>query len=589
MKKNIYYRLLFFPFIFFFTFSYLLAVKENDEFYEGWGWSSKLTIKLADHQELDFLEEHKALSKILKKDMKEFLESSDKRNRNVALIRLSLLIKKNEKYDHKLTNCFRNMISISGEGEETRKTDLISIKSRNKNKESELQEELSFISQAYKLEPKNFRLDMKFTQNHLNKRFLKGKKSNIAREIYDKFSETITVNTSEDLKKLIRIRDNLHDMHTHSEQKIIFFLDESIKCVPAYYDFTIKKLLDETIKDVEAFYLQNHNFFSSSLNEEIRMKNVKSFEGEVLKATSKNNTKELIEVIELTEKNDREDRKTELEQLQEQGRSTLKKLEDRLNFLKFLYTENYLKINYEEEKQEEKEEKKEENSKKKKQLSPNIQSPDIYERNAKDLKEIVENKTINSIKDYENTKDKLDLLRKGITKTKISDYEWIADLENALGALEKDENLEGIVFHLHSLNDICERCSPSIARELEREDGLINHLKSIIMAHPSYSFEKIKRNEFPMIRFTVSCDKIREECENRYKTQIFNNLLKEGPAFQQVLLKEAKAHRTLDEFNVKKGKIFDLPKQEQLTAFQQLLLKNEKAKTTLEKLGKTQH
>lgn len=472
-------KVLFFSLALIYSISISLA-NENDEFYEGWQWAANLKVTFPNEQEIDFFEEHKSLSKVIKRDLKGLLEGRGRRDRNVALLRLSLITKEGETYKPKLTKCFERLFAISGEGEEGRKVDFI--------KETE--------GGLHRIEPMNYSLSMPFMKRNLEARFSNASKTQISPQVYAKYSTPdLEVKTVKDLTNLIHRRDDLHNIHTHSEQKILFFLDESIKSVPFHYKYGIIKLLEECIEKVEIFVLRNRHYF----NDQSMKNNLEAFKKEILESTTKETSKRITELLKEEQKPSEEKDKL-LQVLREEAESKLKELKEILDKVDALRRSNPQA----EDKKDEKREGKKEEKKTKKDPSESVLSS---VEKAKDIlnifKGLLRKEKYLDKKTLEQDKKKINEIRSEVTaKPKLSNIDWLADLKRELISLHGQE-VAGMVLHLHSLNDICENCSPSIAAELEREGGFVDRLKSILAS-------TLLPTTPPIFKMTVSCDQIRE-------------------------------------------------------------------------------
>lgn len=509
-------KILFFYLVLICSISISLA-NENDEFYEGWQWAANLKATFPHGQEIDYFEVHKSLSKVIKKDLKSFLEGRGRRDRNVALFRLSLITKEGETYKSKLTKCFDRVFSISGESEEGRKVDFIKATEEG----------------LHRIEPMNFTLTMPFMQSNLDKRFSNGQKTQISPQVYAKyFVPDVEVKTPEDLTKLTEQRDYLHNIHTHSEQKILFFLDESIKSVPFYYNFAMIKFLEECIDKVENFVLRNRHL----LNEQYMQNNLDSFKKQVLGSTTKETSKRITKLIE-EEQKPSEEKDTLLKSLKEEAESKLEELKNILDKMDVLRQSNPQVEDKKEGKKEEKKTKKDSNE----NVLPTVEQG---RRLLGIFSEMLQKKKYLDIKALEQDKEKINKIRLEVSaKPKVSNIDWIADLKREFIALHGKE-VVGMVLHIHSLNDICENCSPSIAAELEREGGFVERLNSLVAS-------TLPQSVSPIFKITVSCDQIRETTKSRYSTPVFNHTNKphQEPCFYQVLMKEAKAKRELEKLH----------------------------------------
>jgi len=233
MIKKIFSRFLFFILFAILSESSVLLAVENDTLYEGWVWSPHLKVKFSETQELDFFNEHEKLSKIIKRDLKKYLESNDKKDRNVALISLSFIVKKGNEYSYKPTNIFDNFLFLSGETKTGRKVDFLEL-DKKKVENINLRE----------IDPSDYPLKVKDIQQKGSERFrVDGKShSSLDEKIYTKYGVEVeelistpmpqtSVEAKEYFKKLIAVTDLIHYRSTHSEQKMFFFLEKSFKSI----------------------------------------------------------------------------------------------------------------------------------------------------------------------------------------------------------------------------------------------------------------------------------------------------------------------------------------------------------------------
>lgn len=492
----------------FFFFSCCVLGNENDEFYEGWTWKPSLTVTLPNKKELDFTKEHEVFSAICKdKGVVGYLSASKRDPKNIALIRLSVIIKKGDEYEYRNTNCFQNLIFISGSEVREKREDNSSL--------------IKF-KEYYKVEPTHYSFKPSDIQAELAKRFASTEGSVIHPAIYSKIHDIrisaelpvsfLSPNLSldqlqEQLRYLQAQLNYLHDRHSHSEQKMLFFLDKSLASTPAYWNYGIERAINEAIEKVENLAAVNHHFFERPQRED----NLRFFLKNILAASSKEAIKESFkQPLEIIEQESQPI--ITIPQMKEEATRALEEI-DRL-----LY---------------EVDRRREGNPT---NLSPLLLNEDGKIREARhtlvELRSIISQPPYTHINRRNTDLDILDGLRQRHLLQKMGDEDWLYDIKTSFLSLASEESIEGVVLHLHSLNDICENCAPSLARELERNDGFIARFKSLVS-----SFNPNQIN--PIFKITASCGQIRESCRNRWECETFNQPKEENEVmFHQVFLQK---------------------------------------------------
>lgn len=489
----------------FFFFSCCVLAIENDELYEGWTWGSHLTVKLPNQAELDFTKNHEELNDICKDEgIVGYLGASKRDPKNIALIRLSLIVKKGDNYEQKRTHCFQNLIFISGS------------EVREKREENS---SLIKFKKYYKVEPLSYSFKPSDIQAELDKRFLSAEGSVISPVIYSRIRDmrineelllsSLSQSSSldqlqEQLKRLQTQVNYLHDRHSHSEQKILFFLERSLMTTPVYWNYNLESVINEAIEKVESVASVNHQFFIGPQRDGNLKLFLRSILGSSSKETIKENFKQPLEIIE------QENSKVNISQIKEGSIRVLEEVYRLLDEMDHRRGDNPTN------------------------LSPLLFNEDGKIREVRhtlvELSSILSQQPYTSIDQRKRDLDIIDALRQRHILQKMGDEDWIYDIKNSLLSLAPDESIEGVVLHLHSLNDICENCAPSIARELERNDGFVARFKSLITSiNP--------RQTNPIFKITSSCGQIREACHNRWKCDTFNQPKQENEAmFHQVPL-----------------------------------------------------
>lgn len=522
MIKTLKAVLFFFSNLLFYS-SFIFAM-ENTEKYEGWTWSPTLKITLPDSSEIDLEDSHRAMKSIVETDksISGYAKKKDmETKKNVVLLRLGFLVKKDNAYQYRETDCFKKMIFFSeSEVDKKTKKDPLGINKFGEN--------------FYKIDPIGYSFKPVDIQNELESRFSLQdiNYTLIDPTIYEKSSFQFFKNPkllSEDFADEVKNKKNskaisldnainrfqntvfyLQDRHAHSEPKILFFLNKTITSIPPYWSFQFEPALNEAIERVKDFILINNNLFA----DEYVSTTLEDLQEEVLNMSVRADIRNRLRDTKTNiEKNEEINKEEKIKKARLDAEQKVEKLGTILSNLEEIEIRNPLKL---------------------KISDPNSFKPQAYEALEK-LKDLLGKKPYERLKDIKKDDDEITELESLLPyqdQENTTEQNWIARLVSSLSSLEEDEEVTEVILNWYSYYDICESCCPSIARECERKDGFLVHLRSIVMAsNPVKSLSPIS------LRVLTSCSIIREQCKERFDSVTFKNInMTYQPLFTQTFL-----------------------------------------------------
>jgi hypothetical protein len=326
--KKIYILKILYLFCHLFNFSVFASVCDDCE---GWVWRSSLnfTLENGNNQFIDADSIHQEMIDSTTKITGDVLGS-----KNVALLRLGLILDNqinDKKYvTYVITPCFKEYIFYSGH--------TIAIKEckDNKNKVFKSQEQIfqgiqligGGALQEYIIDkPSNYPNVLKDVQARMESIFppLRENTSQLGEKAYSmwhikkRIDDDLSISSEfERLKALESTLEKFTQRCSDSEQKILFYIEDSLKNLPFYWDMRLPRLLKKYIKEAEAKYLkiskeerEGHEELSikddiknSSITlETINFSKVKKLAARIKKLED-SRLRELAAIIELEEKKD---------------------------------------------------------------------------------------------------------------------------------------------------------------------------------------------------------------------------------------------------------------------------------------------
>lgn len=473
--------------------NFLYSSSINEE-YEGWLWRSSLNFILPDNTAINVID---TLHRNLSDSRKEVIGKAGgaTEDRNTLFIRLGVITQKDEEeYDYKITDCFEGYMFVSGQA--------------NPN--------FSYIqgTQILKVEPDNYPYDLDSISKKLSSRFgaysseiqtILGKKvyqEQNFRKVHELFQKSLeNINKVEDensdelrgvsIESIANLEESIsyfYDKHTHSEQKLLFFLDRTLDNIPYYWNLGINTAFKNFVQAAESLIVQKFRL-------SVREKNALS-KTDVLEELGNFNKKYIQEQDTPEAKKNAPNWKKAINEI----KSSIKPIDLgapeadlHLTWKDFYkYFEEYYEWN---------------------KVNPlNLKKIHTSFSFVEEMDKVIAFYKIIQNKAYKNK----EALNEDLKKIKdMKNYfelkpnqKWLNDFPQTEYISVKGK-ITALILHLHSYFDICESCAPSIAREIEKEEGTVAKLKSILV---SYN----KRKDIPSIYVLASCDKIRdEESENQ--------------------------------------------------------------------------
>ena len=273
MKRRLFYGLaIFFCFIFLNNDS-VAGIQDSDE-YEGWVWRKSLNFLIPDtnafvnadaiHQELfDLAEKLQAVKGKQGAGKHKAKKSENKERQNIALLRLGLILEdanKNKTYTP--VSCFDDYAFYSGQ--ETHKLSSADAETLDKI----IKTETPFFRHCVIDEPKKYSFSLKdiiedqkrfFSKESESETYI-GIKKYQSQDLESKIEAAKHVGSLDDTFRAVSGSiESFVGRHSDSEKKVCFFLEDSLKELPFYWDMKIISLLKRVVPMLEEFYIQKYN------------------------------------------------------------------------------------------------------------------------------------------------------------------------------------------------------------------------------------------------------------------------------------------------------------------------------------------